>query len=97
MSKSKFVEAIATRLGVSKSEASKFVDAYAEASIEALKAEGETTLPGLVKVALKDIPAKPERQGINPFTKQPVTIAAKPATKKVKVRPIAHLKKAVLT
>jgi len=96
MSKSKFIEAIATRLGVTKADASKYVDHYAAAVVEALRAEGEVTLPGLVKITLKDTPAQPEGERMNPFTKQMVKVAAKPASKKVKVRPIAHLKKAVI-
>jgi nucleoid DNA-binding protein len=97
MTKSQFVEAIATRLGITKGDASKYVDHYAAAVVDALKAEGEITLPGLVKITLKDTPAKPECQRMNPFTKQMATVAAKPASKKVKVRPVSPLKKAVVS
>ena len=96
MTKSQFVESIATRLGLTKSDASKYVDHYTAAVVDALKAEGEVILPGLVKITLKDTPAMPEGQRMNPFTKQMVTVAAKPASKKVKVRPVGPLKKAVV-
>ena len=51
-------------------------------------------LPGLLKITVASIPAKPKRKGINPFTKQEQWFAAKPATVKVKVRPLKKLKDA---
>jgi nucleoid DNA-binding protein len=51
-------------------------------------------LPGLLKITVASIPAKPKRQGINPFTKQEQWFAAKPATVRVKVRPLKKLKDA---
>jgi nucleoid DNA-binding protein len=51
-------------------------------------------LPGLFKITVTKVPAKPERQGINPFTGEPTTFKAKPATVKVKVRPMKKLKDA---
>lgn len=96
MSKSQFVESIATRLGVSKGDAAKYVDHYAAAVVDALLAGGEVKLPGLVKIKLKDTPARPAGQRMNPFTKQMADVAAKPASKKVKVIAMASLKKAVV-
>src|SRR4029078_11612585 len=52
------------------------------------------TLPGLLKITVASIPAKPKRKGINPFTKQEQWFAAKPATVRVKVRPLKKLKDA---
>ena len=51
-------------------------------------------LPGLLKITVATIPAKPKRKGINPFTKQEQWFAAKPATTRVKVRPLKKLKDA---
>ena len=51
-------------------------------------------LPGLLKITVASVPAKPKRKGINPFTKQEQWFAAKPATVKVKVRPLKKLKDA---
>ena len=95
MTKTQFVDSIAKRLGSTKTDTVKFIDGYAEAVVDALKAEGEITLPGLVKITLKATPAMPERQALNPFTKQMVMVAAKPASKKVKVKAVGSLKKAV--
>ena len=52
------------------------------------------TLPGFFKITVAAIPAKPKRKGINPFTKQEQWFAAKPASVKVKVRPLKKLKDA---
>jgi nucleoid DNA-binding protein len=52
-------------------------------------------LPGFAKFVVVKKPARPARQGINPFTKQPMTFAAKPASKAVKARPVKAIKAAV--
>ena len=58
------------------------------------KGAGSFTLPGLLKVTVINVPAKPKRKGINPFAKVEQWFAAKPATVKVKVRPLKKLKDA---
>ena len=58
------------------------------------KGAGSFTLPGLLKITVVNVPAKPKRKGINPFTKEEQTFAAKPASVKVKVRPLKKLKDA---
>ncbi len=60
------------------------------------KGAGEFTLPGLFKVAAIQVPATKKRFGKNPFTGQEQWFAAKPATVKVKVRPLKNLKNAAL-
>jgi len=60
------------------------------------KGAGEFTLPGLLKITSVKVPAKPKRKGINPFTKEEVWFAAKPATTKLKVRPLKKLKDAAV-
>ena len=51
-------------------------------------------LPGLFKITVVNVPAKPKRKGINPFTGEETVFKAKPATVKVKVRPMKKLKDA---
>ena len=51
-------------------------------------------LPGLLKITVTNVPAKKARKGINPFTGEPATFKAKPATVKVKVRAMKKLKDA---
>ena len=58
------------------------------------KGAGSFVLPGLLKITVVKVPAKPKRKGINPFTKQEQVFAAKPATVKIKVRPLKKLKDA---
>ncbi len=58
------------------------------------KGIGSFTLPGLLKITSVKVPAKPKRKGINPFTKEEQWFAAKPASVKVKVRPLKKLKDA---
>ena len=60
-----------------------------------LKKTGLFTLPGFAKFRVVKKPATKARQGINPFTKQPMTFAAKPASKAVRARPIKSIKDAV--
>lgn len=56
------------------------------------KGVGEFTLPGLMKVMVINKPATKARKGINPFTKEEVTFKAKPASRKIKIRPLKKLK-----
>jgi nucleoid DNA-binding protein len=58
------------------------------------KGAGSFVLPGLLKITSVSVPAKPKRKGINPFTKEEQWFAAKPASVKVKVRPLKKLKDA---
>jgi nucleoid DNA-binding protein len=58
------------------------------------KGAGQFTLPGMMKITASKVAAKPKRKGINPFTKEEVWFAAKPASIKLKVRPLKKLKDA---
>ena len=53
---------------------------------------GEITIPGLVKLKAKTTAATQDRQGVNPFTKEPMLIKGKPASKKIRASPIKALK-----
>jgi nucleoid DNA-binding protein len=53
---------------------------------------GEFVMPGLFKINTVKKPAQKARKGIDPFTKQERMFAAKPASVKVKVRPLKKLK-----
>lgn len=60
------------------------------------KGAGEFTLPGLFKVVSVKVPATKRRFGMNPFTKEEQWFEAKPATVRVKVRPLKKVKDAAL-
>jgi DNA-binding protein HU-beta len=53
---------------------------------------GEFVIPGLLRLRVVKKPATKERPGINPFTKEPITIPAKPASKKVRATALKGLK-----
>ena len=60
------------------------------------KGAGEFTLPGIVRVAVQQVPAKKARKGIDPFTKEERVFKAKPASVKLKARFFKKLKDAAL-
>ena len=60
-----------------------------------LKKAGVFVLHGFAKFVVVKKPARPARKGINPFTKQEQTFAAKPASKAVRARPVKAVKDAV--
>ncbi len=57
---------------------------------------GQFMLSGLFKITAQHVPAKKARRGINPFTGEETTFKAKPATVKLKIRPLTKLKQAAL-
>ncbi len=95
LTKSEFLVAVAEKSMLTKKQAGTVLDAISAVIAEQLKAGSDVTLPGLIKLSVSIKPATPEREGINPFTKQPTTIKAKPARKAVKARPVKALKDAV--
>jgi len=95
MSKTEFVEAIANQSGLEKKQVNAVLDALNDIVYRELKAQNEVVLPGLVKLTSVTKPAVPEREGINPFTKEQTMIKAKPERKVIKPRPLKALKDAV--
>ncbi len=96
MNKTQLIAHLAATSGV-EPKGVKAVLAALEGTIKASvskKGLGSFTMPGLLKVDVQKVPAKPARKGINPFTKEPTTFKAKPASLKVKVRPMKALKDA---
>jgi len=64
------------------------------ASSVSKKGAGTFVLPGFLKINAVKVPAKPKRKGLNRFTGQEQWFAAKPASLKIKVRPLKKLKDA---
>jgi nucleoid DNA-binding protein len=98
LSKSQFLAAVADKAGLSKKQAVAAMDAVNDIVVHELTKKGkdaEVTIPGLIKLSVSIKPATPERPGINPFTKEPITIKAKPERKVVKARPVKALKDSV--
>jgi len=96
LGKAGLVEYITTTCGLMAKDVRAVLAALEGAVIGSVNKNGARTfiLPGLLKITVASIPAKPKRKGINPFTKQEQWFAAKPATVRVKVRPLKKLKDA---
>ena len=96
LSKSGLVAHLAEAAGVAARDVRNILGALegAVAASVSKKGAGTFTLPGLLKINVVNVPAKPKRKGINPFTKEEQWFAAKPASVKVKVRPLKKLKDA---
>jgi nucleoid DNA-binding protein len=97
MSKGQFVTAVAEKSGLTKKQANAALEAINAVVTRELgkKGPGEVVLPGLLKLSLVIKPATRQHEGINPFTKEPMTYKAKPARKVVKIRALKVLADAV--
>jgi nucleoid DNA-binding protein len=97
LSKSQFVTAVAEKSGLNQKQASSVLDAINVIVVEQLskRGPGEVLIPGLLKLNVVDKPATKQHEGVNPFTKEPMTYKAKPASKAIKVRIVKTLKDAV--
>lgn len=78
MNKTELVEKIAAGASISKVEAKKALDAAVVAVKEALIAGDKISLVGFGTFSVNERPA---REGINPATKEKITIAAKKVAK----------------
>ncbi len=97
MSKTQFVAAVAEKSGLTKKQANAALEAINTVVTRELgkKGPGEVVLPGLLKLSLVIKPATRQHEGVNPFTKEPMTYKARPARKVVKVRALKSLTDAV--
>lgn len=94
--KSQITKTIADMAGISKKDAGSMLDALFEIIMAHLKKSGpgEFTLPGVAKFRVINKPATKAREGVNPFTGEPMVFAAKPARNVVKVRALKKIKDA---
>merc|ERR1712224_612798 len=69
--------------------------AFTEVGYGELKAHGKFIFPGWAKFVVKKRPARKAGKGVNPFTKEPCIIKARPASKTVKARAIKVVKDVV--
>jgi nucleoid DNA-binding protein len=95
MSKTEFIEAVANESGLDKKQVNAVLDGLTGVIYKELKNENEVVIPGLVKLTTVKKPAVPEREGINPFTKEKTTFKARPARTVIKPRPLKALKDAI--
>ncbi|HAB05940.1 MAG TPA: DNA-binding protein [Alcanivorax sp.] len=94
MTKSQIIAQISDSTGLTKKDVNSVFDELTDIMEGHLKKRGagQFTLPGLFKAVTQKKPATKARKGINPFTGQETTFAAKPARTVVKVRPLKKLK-----
>jgi DNA-binding protein HU-beta len=82
--------------GVSRKQVAQVIDTLVAVGHKELKKTGVFVLPGFAKFVVVKKPARPAREGINPFTKEKQKFAAKPASKGVRARPVKAIKDAVV-
>ncbi|WP_244814212.1 HU family DNA-binding protein [Caballeronia sp. Lep1P3] len=87
---------VATQAGVEPKQAKAVLAALEDTILGAVhkKGAGEFTLSGLLKIGVQQVPAKKRRFGKDPFTGEDRWFDAKPATVRLKVRPLKKLKDA---
>jgi nucleoid DNA-binding protein len=96
MSKSEMIEKIAAEHSdLSKKQVKGVIESLATVGYRELKKNGAFVVPGFAKFVVIKKPATKERQGINPFTKEPTVFKARPARKIIRARPVKAAKDAV--
>ncbi len=93
--KTEILNNIAEKTELSKKEVGAVLEALTNEIKKSLgpRGPGVFSIPGLVKIEKKKVPARPaEKNWRNPFTGEIQERPAKPASVKVKVRPLKNLK-----
>lgn len=90
MNKSELVDAIAQKSGLTKADALKALDAFTNVVKDTLQQGDMITLVGFGSFSVVE---RAERQGLNPKTKEPLTI---PASRVPKFKPGKSLKDALI-
>ena len=78
MNKTEFITSVAEKSGLSKTDTKKAVDAFIETVSDEMKAGGKVSLLGFGSFSISE---RGERKGVNPATKQTITIPARKAIK----------------
>src|SRR5262245_14730768 len=96
MSKGQIVSELADRTELSRKQVGRLLEELASLIEQHVskRSVGMFTLPGLLKIKIVHRPARPARRGVpNPFRPgETMDVAAKPASRKVKVLPLTKLK-----
>ena len=87
LTKSEMINQLATKTGLTKQQVNDLFEELVGMIAENLKegSPGVLNVAGLMKVKVVRKPATPEREGINPFTKEKTIFKAKPASNVVKI------------
>src|ERR1700750_173661 len=95
MTKNQLIDAIADGTQVSKADVKAVIEQMATVGYKELNEGGEFVIPGFVKMSGVHKPAPEPRSGVTPSPKEPMKLAAKPASKSVKASPLKVAKDAV--
>src|SRR5215472_6593801 len=97
LSKSAVLQAVTDAVGdeIPRKHVKQVVKTLVDIGHRELKKSGIFVLHGFAKFVVVKKPARPAREGINPFTKEKQKFAAKPASKAVRARPVKAIKDAV--
>jgi nucleoid DNA-binding protein len=94
MTKAQIIAELSEKTGLAKKD----VQGVFAVMLELIKRElgkkgpGEFVVPDMMKLKIRNIAARKERKGIDPFTKEERIFPAKPASKKVRATPLKKLK-----
>ncbi len=95
LTKAQVVAELSNVTELDKKAVTKVLDSLNDLVAKELNSEGATgefVIPGLVKLRVVEKKATEERQGINPHTREPMVIPAKPASKTVRASVLKALK-----
>jgi DNA-binding protein HU-beta len=98
LTRSQLIQTIANEHSarIARKDVAGVLDLLAVVGHRELKKHGIFVLPGFARFVVVKKPATKEREAINPFTREPITIKAKPARKVLKARPVKAAKEALL-
>ena len=99
MNKTEIIAALCEATDLTKQQVAGLLDELAGLIKKHLDEQGPgvLTIPDLLQIKVVRKPATAEHKGVNPFTKEEMTIKAKPATNSVKLVPLKGLKAMVQT
>lgn len=94
MTKAQIMSELSDKTGLTKKEVAAVFDGLRDLIKRELgrRGPGEFVIPDLLKLKVRTIPARKERKGIDPFTKEERVFPAKPAQKKVRATALKKLK-----
>ena len=81
MSKPQIIDHITHKSGLARHHVAAIFDHMGELCIRELAARGSFKVPDVANLTVKEKKALPEREGINPFTKERMTFKSRDATK----------------
>ncbi len=95
VTKSELVSDISSKTGLSKTQINSVFEALTEVVEKSMKSGNAVTVPNLVKIYVHKRKATAARQMKSPATGEMIMVAAKPARKVIKTKPVKYLKEVI--